>query len=364
MLRPFLFRLLLVGFVFYLPTQYAQGQGAGAGYTDHVNLTYYLDEQGNRQPVESIADWEIRRKHVFAGMQQIMGPLPQPKTPVALDVEIHEEVVQENYVRKLISYHTDSEQRRVRAYLFLPKRSGKSAAVLCLHQTVTIGKQEPAGLGGNPQLHYARHLADRGFVTLAPDYPSFGDYAYTFPAADGYISGTMKAIYDNHRAVDLLQSLEQVDKQRIGCIGHSLGGHNTIFTAAFDQRIKAMVSNCGFTRFHKYYGGKLKGWTSTRYMPLINSKYNNDPDLVTFDFPEIIASFAPRPFLASAPVRDSNFEVTGVKETISQVSKIYSLYGATGNVQAIYPDAAHSFPEEARNVAYQFLEKHLSHKRD
>ena len=97
-------------------------------------------------------------------------------------------------------------------------------------------------MGGNPQLHYALHLAERGFVTLAPDYPSFGDYPYTFPSEDGYVSGTMKAIYENTRAVDLLQMLRQVDSERIGCIGHSLGGHNTIFTSAFDTRIKAMVS--------------------------------------------------------------------------------------------------------------------------
>ena len=214
-------------------------------------------------------------------------------------------------------------------------------------------------MGGNPQLHYALHLAERGFVTLAPDYPSFGDYPYTFPSEDGYVSGTMKAIYENTRAVDLLQTLRQVDSERIGCIGHSLGGHNTIFTSAFDTRIKAMVSNCGFTRFHNYYEGKLKGWTSARYMPLINDKYDNDPDRVPFDFPEIIASFAPRPFLASAPIHDGNFEIAGVKETMSQAAKIYRLYDAEGNLQVNYPVAAHSFPEAAREVAYRFLEKHL-----
>ncbi len=329
-------------------------------YDDHVDLSYYLDAQNKRNPIKTVADWEKRRTSVFAGMQQIMGSLPTPKHPIALEMRVHEEIKTERFVRQLISYHTDSSERRVRAYLFIPSITDTvRPAVLCLHQTIGIGKKEPAGLGGNPQLHYALHLAERGFITLAPDYPSFGDYAYTFPAEDGYISGTMKAVYENTRAIDLLQSLKKVDGQRIGCIGHSLGGHNTIFSAAFDSRIKAMVSNCGFTRFHKYYGGKLKGWTSPRYMPLINDKYGNDPDRVTFDFPEIIASFAPRPFLASAPVDDSNFDVSGVKDTIKQVAAIYSLYDADENLQANYPAAAHSFPADARNIAYQFLEKHL-----
>lgn len=338
----------------------AWGQQLVTNYKDHVDLSYYLDKQGERQAITTRSDWLIRREHVLAGMQLIMGKFPQPETPVPLNLKIHEEAKTEKYIRRLVSYHTDSSQRRIRAYLFLPvPAKSKTAAVLCLHQTTAIGKQEPAGLGGNPQLHYALHLAERGFVSLAPDYPSFGDYPYTFPASDGYISGTMKAIYENTRAIDLLQSLDEVDKNRIGCIGHSLGGHNTIFTAAFDTRIKAMVSNCGFTRFHKYYGGKLKGWTSTRYMPLINDRYDNDPDKVTFDFPEIIASFAPRPFLASAPVNDSNFEVSGVRETIAEVARIYALFDAEDNLQANYPQAAHSFPQDAREVAYRFLEKHL-----
>jgi len=51
--------------------------------------------------------------------------------------------------------------------------------------------------------------------------------------------------------------------------------------------------------------------------------------------------------------------VSGVKDTIKQVATIYSLYDADENLQANYPAAAHSFPADARNIAYQFLEKHL-----
>ena len=171
----------------------------------------------------------------------------------------------------------------------------------------------------------------------------------------------MKAIYDNIRAVDLLQSRTEVDGERIGCIGHSLGGHNTMFTAVFEPRIKVMVSNCGFTRFHKYYKGRLAGWTSKRYMPLIASRYGNDPDRVPFDFTEIVGSFAPRPFLASSPVRDGNFEVSGVKETMIVAKPIYKLYGKQANLQANHPDCGHDFPPEARKVAYEFFDRHLQH---
>lgn len=61
------------------------------------------------------------------------------------------------------------------------------------------------------------------------------------------------------RAVDLLQSLSEVDAEHIGCIGHSLGEHNTVFVAVFDTRLKVMVFSCSFNSFFKYYGGDLKG---------------------------------------------------------------------------------------------------------
>ena len=48
-------------------------------------------------------------------------------------------------------------------------------------------------------------------------------------------------------------------------------------------------------------------------MPLIDSRHHNNPDEVPFDFTEIVAAFAPRPFLASSPLRDGNFEVSGVR---------------------------------------------------
>ena len=329
-------------------------------YVEHQDLSYFLDASGHRQPIKTRAEWAKRREHIAAGMQAVMGPLPKPEKPVLLDMRVEEEVAVGELTRKKISYHTDSTERRVKAFLFLPKTDKKPIpAILCLHQTTNIGKSEPAGLGGNPNLNYALHLAQRGYVTLAPDYPSFGEYPFDFAPAHGYTSGSMKAIYDNIRAVDVLQSLPEVDKDRIGCIGHSLGGHNTMFTAFFEPRIKCLVSNCGFTRFHKYYNGALKGWTSARYMPLIDSRHHNSPDEVPFDFPEIVAGFAPRPFLASSPVGDSNFEVSGVKDSIASAKPIYDLLGAAESLQPNYPDCAHDFPEDVRKVAYEFFDKHL-----
>ncbi|MGH9854002.1 MAG: alpha/beta hydrolase family protein, partial [Blastocatellia bacterium] len=249
----------------------------------------------------------------------------------------------------------------VPAYLLTPKGLKRRVpAMLCLHQTVRISKDEPAGLGGNPNLHYAKELAERGYVCIAPDYPYLGENSFD-PYKHGYISCTMKGIRNHIRAVDVLQSLPEVDPNRIGSIGHSLGGHNTLFVAAFDQRIKAMVTSCGFNSFRKYYGGNLTGWSGVRYMPLIAEKYGKDPSRVPFDFPDILVALAPRPLFINAPMGDSNFEVSGVKDCVDVAMPIYDrVFKAKEKLVAVYPDAGHEFPAGVRKAAEDFLDKWLA----
>jgi dienelactone hydrolase len=288
-----------------------------------------------------------------------MGPHPPATRAVPLDVQILEETQLPDHTRLKLTFAAEAGDR-VPAYLLRPKGfAGKRPAVLCLHQTVAIGKGEPVGLGGKESLHYALHLVRRGYVCLAPDYPSFGDYPYDFKRG-GYQSGVMKAVWNNRRAVDLLAARPEVDPARIGAIGHSLGGHTALFAAAFDDRIKATVSCCGFCSFPTYYGGNLKGWTSDRYMPRIATEFGSDPVRVPFDFDDVLAAIAPRGVLAVAPIHDTNFAVQGVKDVVAKVKPVYEGLGAAARLRTIYPDAGHDFSADARETAYRFLDELLT----
>lgn len=330
-------------------------------YSDHTQVLTLRDAAGTLQPIRTPFQMAARRQHILHGMSLAMGPVPGPERRVALDVQVESEEETGRYLRRRISYAAEPGDR-VPAWLLIPReRTGRMAAMLCLHQTTAIGKGEPAGLGGLPNLHYAHELAERGFVCLVPDYPSFGDYPYDFKTqGQHYASGSMKAIWNNMRAVDLLESLPEVDADRIGCIGHSLGGHNTLFTAAFDQRIRAAVTSCGFTAFHHYYEGNLAGWTSDRYMPRIRERYANSPDQVPFDFYEVLAAIAPRSVFVCAPVGDTNFENTGVRKVLAEAGKAWQIYGAAEEtLTAHYPDCGHDFPTDIREAAYQWLQSQL-----
>ncbi len=327
-------------------------------YPDHTDLTKVRDRAGVLRPIQSVADWQLRRQHVLASMERVMGALPGPVRRVPLDVKVLDEVKVGTLLRRKITFQSDPDDR-VPAYIFLPPNEGKKKlpAVLCLHQTTAVGMDEPAGIRGNADLKYALDLAERGFITIVPEYPSFGTYKFDFKAKTAYVSGTMKAIWDNIRAVDVLETMPEVDASRIGAIGHSLGGHNAMFTAAFEPRIRCIVSSCGFTTFRK---DDMPSWTGPRYMPRIKTQFSNDARKVPFDFQEIVASFAPRPFLACAAEKDTDFDVSGVRDVMKAAAAIYRLHGAESKLEAFYPPGPHAFPLEARRRAYAFLDRHLS----
>ncbi len=343
------------------PDSQKQASPALPAYPDHTRLLVIRDASGQEQPVASPADWAVRRAHIMAHFEQVAGPFPGGERRVRLDVETVEEHREPRYVRKKVRFAVEPGDR-VPAWLLVPHADPpqleKRPGMLCLHQTIAIGKDEPAGLGPNPELAYARELADHGYVCIVPDYPNFGEYKVD-PYAMGYASATMKGIWNHLRAVDLLASLPEVDPGRLGVIGHSLGGHNAIFAALYDPRLRAVVSSCGFCSFTHYYHGNVLGWSHRGYMPLLKTRYDLDLSRIPFDFPELIAALAPRAFFTNSPLHDDNFAVAGVRDAISAAQTVYDLHHASSRLIALHPDAKHSFPAPARRAAYDFLDAQL-----
>ena len=177
----------------------------------------------------------------------------------------------------------------------------------------------------------------------------------------GYESGTMKAIWDNIRGLDLLDSLPYVRHAAYGVIGHSLGGHNGVFTAVFDSRIKVVISSCGLDAFRDYMGGDIRGWTSARYMPrLLEYGARNAP----FDFDELVGAIAPRVCFLSAPLGDTNFHWWSVDQIFRTASPVYALYGVPENLRIEHPNCDHQFPPAMREMAYELIDQALRDSTD
>jgi len=300
-------------------------------------------------------------------METVMGKLPGKEKRCALDVKVEEEADCGSYVRQFITYASEPGSR-VPAYLLIPKSAlyegKKTAAVLCLHPTDNvIGHKVVVGLGGKPNRQYAAELAERGFVTLAPAYPQLANYQPDLKAL-GWQSGTLKAVWDNMRGLDLLESLPYVKKKSFGAIGHSLGGHNSVYTAVFDERIKVIVSSCGLDSYLDYYSGNPKvwepgkGWTQERYMPKL-ANYAGKLETIPYDFHELIGALASRVCFISAPLKDSNFKWDSVDKVVAAAKPVYQLHGKPQNLLVEHPDCDHDFPDAMREKAYGLMQKEL-----
>lgn len=294
----------------------------------------------------------------------IAGAQPDDAKRCELDIQVLEEVDLGSHRRQLITYQSEPGAVPVPAYLCLP--AGASAqhpapAALCLHGTDDIvGHGRVVGLGEGPSRAYASELAERGWVTLAPAYPLLANHQPDLRGL-GWKSGTAKAIWDNRRGLDLLEQLDIVKPGPIPAIGHSLGGHNSVFTALFDQRIGAVISSCGLSSFNDYYDGDEamwepeQGWTQQRYMPEL-AKYRGRTNEIPFDFDDLLGALAPRPVLVIAPTEDGNFSAASVDKVAAQARQTYRAHGVENGIEVWHPEYGHDFPPEVRAQAYAWLE--------
>jgi len=249
--------------------------------------------------------------------------------------------------------------------LLVPKNvldgTRRAPAVLCLHGTDNVvGHGVVVGLGTRPNREYAADLAERGYVTLAPNYPLLAKYQPDIKAL-GWESGTLKAVWDNIRGLDLLEAQDYVKPGGFAVIGHSLGGHNGVYTSVFDERIVAVVSSCGLDSYLDYMDGDEqvwqpeKGWCQTRYM-LKLAAYRGRLADIPFDFHELVGALAPRHVLIIAPVRDHNFRAESVDRIAAAAGEVYRLFGHPERLRVEHPDCDHDFPTEMRQAAYAFID--------
>lgn len=318
-------------------------------------------------PIETPRQWRWQAQGIRTRILRILGPFPDPAC--ALEPQIEASTDTEHYVRHKVRFSSEPGER-IPAHLMIPKGlPGPAPAMLCLHQTVAQGKDEPTGLSGDPDLFYAHHLAQRGYVVLAPDHLCAGERLESglsaYDTAPFYQkhpdwSAVGKTIWDARRALDYLCSLDEVDPGRIGCIGHSLGGTSTVFAAAFDDRIQAAVCSCGLTTFAE--DPNRLAWARDQwyiYMPRLRPIFlaSQPPP---FDFHEVVSLIAPRPFLTSSALNDVCFANTdALAELGVQVSRVYRLLGAQECFASFLHGSGHGFNAEARALAYTWLDRWL-----
>jgi dienelactone hydrolase len=323
--------------------------------------------------IETGEQWAAKREIIEASWQSLLGTPPScfQEAKALHEFEIIEEINEPDHRRCEIRYTTlDGDE--VKASLLLPvtclNSGGKHPAILALHPTTPLGRLDIATKEGRENRMYALELVARGYVVLAPDSITCGSRIYpeaeafqTAPFYERYPNWTVmgKMLADHKLAVDILCSLQEVDSERIGVIGHSLGGYNGWFLAGEDERIRAVASSCGFSMFTEdpelnRWG--LRDWFS--HFPSLTVSMKED--LIPFEWHEIAALAAPTPTWMWSGISDRIFP--NWAPIAAGMEDLDSLYRWMGNADAFefwMGNAGHDFPSQARSLAYQFLDRHL-----
>lgn len=276
----------------------------------------------------------------------------------------------------------------VTAYLLVPEHTGDAPrpAVVCPHSTTSgAGKDRIVGLAGatpgsepDPPATsraYGLELARWGYVVLAIDLLSDGErvpeglppYNSTrFYEEHPEWSMMGKNTWDMRRAMDFMRTLDFVDPARIACCGHSLGGHTSLFGAAFDPRYAACVTNGGALDWrrpgeHWSRGPDPQGRSVASYVYIPNFRpYIDDPSLpVPADFDGLMRMCAPRPLL----VQESGGEFETNRTAAKYISALatYHAEHATDRFGLFTYPGEHGFPPVAKRHAFNWLDRWLGH---
>lgn len=291
--------------------------------------------------------WRRRRAALRKLWLEYLGPFPAERCDLQPEVVSAERVGE--VVRKLVRYRVEPGCT-VEAYLLHPSEpQGTLPGVVVLHSTVNYTIRQPAGLEGPADKHIGLHLAQRGFVAICPrcfiwGYRGSDSYGGAVAKlAERYPGwrGMGKMTLDASRAADYLATLPFADMDRLGCIGHSLGGKESLYAAAFDERFRATVSSEGGI------GLAFSNWDADYYL----GKPIRAPGFPR-EHHEVLALVAPRAFLL---IGGDSADGARSWPFIEAALPVYGLLGAGDRVGLFNHGQGHAFPPVAQERAYAWL---------
>lgn len=321
---------------------------------------------------------------------ELLGGFPNNSD---LNIKVLKEEEFENYIRKTIEYTIVAEERH-KAYLLIPKSENKKmAAILAIHKDsgkngYKYGKSEicTENLGDEDQ-KYGIELVKRGYVVIAPDrfpfesrrrpykkvckkdqiktrvYDYYDDkeldltedlyrgYIYNKILLQGY-TPLGKELYEMKRAIDVLCSLEKVDKNKIGVIGHGIGGILSIFTMYIDKRIKAgCFSNAGKLISEVINKEKFKPLSGIGNLFIV-------PRFINYgDMDDVLEGIVPRPILEVRSDENSNRDE--VEKIYHKAKEAYMNERIPHKLNVLIYNGKGEFREDMRKKCYFWLDKWL-----
>lgn len=256
-----------------------------------------------------------------------------------LDVELTPDKSTELYDSFRVVYQAEPGVR-VPCFLMLPKdRNGPVPVMICLQghkkvdgMLVSIGRVPDDG-----GRDIAIQAVQNGWAALAVEQRCFGERRGDCQreSLDALMLGrtlTGERVFDVMRAIDFIETRDDLDATRIGCMGNSTGGTVTFYAGCIDPRIRLSVVSCSYCTY-------AESWFKIRhcacgYLPGI---------MQVADMGDLAGLVAPRSLIIVAGKEDYLASIEGVKEAFKQTQEIFVAAGCPENTELVIGNAGHQF---------------------
>jgi len=358
--------LLLLAVNFQLPQTMAQNKTNASAWLAGAQLPPPF------QPGNSKTAWEKQRISIRRDLWTLLGKLPaRPASPT---VETLSREDKGDYVVEKFQF-SNGAGSIVPGYLLLPRtvsRNSKAPAILYCHWhggEYDIGKEELFQSKHTPEPP-GPTLAKLGYVVIGVEAYCFGERNGQGPGADKGSAGEMTAskfnlwvgrtlwgmiLRDDLMALDYLVSRKEVDRNRIGVMGMSMGATRAWWLMALDERLKTGVPICCLTRYQNLIENDLLKAHGIYYF--VPNMLNH------FDTEAVVSLIAPRPVLFLDGDKDGTSPVDGIHAIEAAVRPVYRLYKKEAAFQSIvYENQGHVYTPEMWKRTLQWMEENLKGK--
>ncbi|MHC4395856.1 MAG: alpha/beta hydrolase family protein [Planctomycetota bacterium] len=327
-----------------------------------VLLENWKVEYEKLKTAEEISRYQKRMRELFI---ESIGGLPQ-RTP--LNAEVVGEIKRSGYRIEKVLFESQPNHH-IAALMFLPE----SKEFKPPYPVVFF----PCGHSRNGKAYkdYQKAcalMALNGLAVLTYDPIDQGERIYTSQLFESYsnwnpvtghtmvgvgsiLLGRNAARFEVHnsiRALDYLQSRDDIDGERIGCAGNSGGGTSTAYLMAIDERVKAAAPSCYLTNWetllaksgpqdaeHNIFGQLANGMVYADYVMMA----------------------APRAVLMCCSTKDY-YDITGAWETLRYGNRLYSRMGYADNLNLHEHDDRHGYFQPVRETTTRWMTRWLRGK--
>lgn len=299
-------------------------------------------------------DYNAWRESVKEKLIELLGDMPEK---VEANIRVEWEKEHDTFTEKRIIFTTE-EYVDIPCHLWLPKKAKTPCPVVICLQGHSSGMHISMGRSiydGDDELiqggdrDFAIQIINQGYAALVMEQRGFGERksdavllkqpgALTtcwHPAMTAIMMGRTligERVWDISRAIDMLETLPEIDSDKIAVMGNSGGGTATYYAACMDERIKIVMPSCSVCTFERSI--VTKRHCTCNYIPNI-AKY--------LDMGDLACLIAPRPLIVVAGTEDNGFYIDGVKKAFHTIDRIYKKADAEGNCHLVVGNGGHRF---------------------